>query len=220
MTAPVAPAGPKFTASGRQIKSRFGGIYGESNVDEQQGTAGVPAVENQYGAENGEDNLSRGRTRQGILRNGTGEKHRSRAHIESYNILDEMEDETDASSSGGEWEGGDDDEVDEHIVDDEDEDDADMSDDEMSIANDLDEVEMENKGEPHSLVVALRYQKKSSPSTGVNDLETTRSSSIDHTKAATLSNNTSGLATAKPAFRPEDSLYVKSDDPDDIASSI
>ena len=154
-----------------------------------------------------------------MLKNGATEKARPRKHIEGYNILDEMEDETDASSSGGEWEGGDDDEVDEHIVDDEDEDDADMSEDGVSITNGADEIEMENNDEPNSLVVALRYQKKNSPSTSIQEAVMQRPST-DHITPSTLSNTTSGSVTSKPAFRPEDSLYVKSDDTDDMVSSI
>ena len=177
---------------------------------------------NPEGTEDGEEEpISRGRTRQSVQRNGITEKARPRKHIEGYNILDEMEDETDASSSGGEWEGGDDDDVDAHIVDDEDEDDADMSDDEVSIADRADEVEIGINDEPSSLVVALRYQKKNSPSTGIKDLDTTQSPATNHTKSsASPGTTTTGLGTTKPAFRAEDSLYVKSDDPDDVVSSI
>lgn len=99
------------------------------------------------------------RTRQGVLRNGTAVKVRSGAHIEGYNALDEMEDESDASSSGAEWDGGDDDDVDDHVVDEEDEEDADMSDDGSSIAGE-EEAAAANVTHPRgSLVVALRYSK-------------------------------------------------------------
>lgn len=218
---PADPVGPTFTASGRQVRSRVGGAYGESKLSGQHEIAEAPTNDNPDGTEDGEEEpISRGRTRQSVQRNGGTEKARPRKHIEGYNILDEMEDETDASSSGGEWDGGEEDDVDEHIVDDEDEDDADMSDDEASIANEADEVEMENNDEPSSLVVALRYQKKNSPSTGANDPETTQEPSNNYTISSTLPSAAAGLGKAKPAFRAEDSLYVKSDDLDDMVSSI
>lgn len=100
------------------------------------------------------------------MRKEGSHKVQSRNHIEGYNALDEMEDESDASSSGGDWDAADDDEVDEQIVDDEDEEDADMSDDEESVADEEDNVKPKNKsrGRPSSLVVSLRYQKKEIPS--------------------------------------------------------
>ncbi len=70
-----------------------------------------------------------------------------------------MEDESDASSSGGDWDGDDDDDIEDNIVDDEDEDDAEMSDDEPSVAND-EEDPMEAYHRPKSLVVSLRYRRK------------------------------------------------------------
>ena len=77
-------------------------------------------------------------------------------HIDGYNSLDEMEDESDASSSGGDWDGGDDDDdvVLADDVDDEEDEDADMSD---SVGSQDDEDgDLAGKG---SLVVSLRYQK-------------------------------------------------------------
>ena len=114
-----------------------------------------------------EEPVSRGRTRGSALRNGVTQKARSRKHIEGYNALDEMEDESDATSSGGDWEGAEDDEVDANISEDEDDEDADMSDDEPSIANEEDYAEEDaneqSSDRPGSLVVSLRYQKKDTP---------------------------------------------------------
>lgn len=74
-----------------------------------------------------------------------------------------MEDESDATSSGAEWDGGDDDDADDLVLDEEDEEDADMSDDESSVA-DEDEAVAAYKSRPRSsLVVALRYQKNAEP---------------------------------------------------------
>lgn len=107
----------------------------------------------------GEEVISRGRTRGSANRNGVTHNIQPRKHIEGYNALDEMEDESDASSSGGDWDGADDDDVDDIIVDDEDEDDADMSDDEPSVANDEESPKEDFRDRPKSLVVSLRYRK-------------------------------------------------------------
>lgn len=167
LSTPAEPAGPTFTASGRQVRSRVGGAYGESILSGQLETAEAPTINNTNGAIVAEEEpISRGRTRGSALRNGVTQKVRSRKHIEGYNALDEMEDESDASSSGGDWEGADDDEVDANISEDEDDEDADMSDDEASIINEDDVEEEANEqpfDRPGSLVVALRYQKKDTP---------------------------------------------------------
>lgn len=161
----------------------------------------------------GEDELvSKGRTRQSLLRNGDTHNTRPRKHIEGYNALDEMEDESDASSSEGGWDGGDDDEVDDNIVDDEDEDEADMSDDPVSVAEE-DELGAEHDNQPSSLVVALRYQKKKAPPTSTDQLSTTET--ITSQAPASSNKTRTGFGTAKAAFRPEDSVYVKSDDAND-----
>ena len=90
---------------------------------------------------------TRGGTRQALT-------NRGRKHIEGYNELDEMEDESDATSSGGEWEGGDDDEIDGNIVDDE-EDDVDMSD----SGGSEDELQ-HDPAVARSLIITLKYRKK------------------------------------------------------------
>lgn len=78
-----------------------------------------------------------------------------------------MEDESDATMSGGEWDGGDDDEdVDDNIIDDEEDEDADMS----ESGESADELIHELAGRP-SLVVSLRYPKKPAASASPADLE-------------------------------------------------
>lgn len=115
--------------------------------------------ENHSAQTGGEEIISRGRTRGSAYRNGVTHSTQPRKHIEGYNALDEMEDESDASSSGGDWDGADDDEVDDIIVDAEDEDDADMSDDEPSVANDEESPKESFHDRPKSLMVSLRYRK-------------------------------------------------------------
>jgi hypothetical protein len=153
---PVEPAGPTFTASGRQVRSRMGGAFGESLPMPQQNAE--PFHVNDISATKVGDTVPNGRTRQSALRNGLAREARSGIHIEGYNALDEMEEESDASFSGVEWD-GDDDDVDDKVVDEEDDEDADMSDDEVSIADEENEVAAERNRPRSSLVVALRYQK-------------------------------------------------------------
>lgn len=130
----------------------------------------MPETNENHSAETGgEEIISRGRTRGGAYRNGVTHSTQHRKHIEGYNALDEMEDESDASSSGGDWDGADDDEVDDIIVDDEDEDDADMSDDGPSVANDEESRKEDFHDRPKSLMVSLRYRKMfDNPSTNIN----------------------------------------------------
>ena len=139
------------------MKSRVGGTYGELVTTGNHNHEPVPSSDICVGDRtNGVESEITPRTRSRRSAHPTRKIDRSqrRSHIEGYNALDEMEDESDASSSGGDWDGDDDDDVDGNIVDDE-EDDADMSD----SGNSADE---EDFGVPakHSLVVSLRYAKK------------------------------------------------------------
>lgn len=127
------PSRPRFTASGRQIRSRAGGMYGEALLTGQR-------EESEYDDEEDE---------------GRPQRIRTTRHPNGYSGygIDDLEDESeavpsDANDSGNEWNGGDDDEN-EFEGDDEGED---ASGDE-SIVN----------GEPPSLVVQLRYGKGNGP---------------------------------------------------------
>ena len=171
MSTPAEPVGPTFTASGRQVRSRHGGVYGEtmhSGQHEEREQPATDGIDNGLG-EGGEQQASTGRSRRSGYNNGVGQKPRSQEHIEGYNSVDDMEDESDASSSGGEWDGGGDDNVDDNIVDEEDDADEDVSDDDASVAKE--EEDGEEYGERRSLVVALRYHKS-------------HASSIDNTTSA------------------------------------
>lgn len=152
------------------MKSRIGGAYGETMLSGQHESIEMPETNENHSAEaGGEEIISRGRTRGSAYRNGVTHSTQPRKHIEGYNALDEMEDESDASSSGGDWDGADDDEIDDINVDNEDEDDADMSDDEPSVANDEESPKEDFHDHPKSLMVSLRYRKYvDSPSTNVN----------------------------------------------------
>lgn len=132
-TATAEPSRPRFTASGRQIRSRAGGMYGEALLTGQR-------EDSEYDEEEDE---------------GRPQRTRNSTHPNGYSgySIDDLEDESeavpsDANDSGNEWNGGDDDEN-EFEGDDEEED---VSGDE-SIVN----------GEPPSLVVQLRYGKGNGP---------------------------------------------------------
>ena len=156
ISTPAEPAGPTFTASGRQVRSRVGGAYGESMLsgahihDEDAAMSGGDAAPNTEAAP-----LSRTRTRGLVLAPHVKEK---RKHIEGYNALDDMEDESDASTSGGEWDGEEDDEIEDNVVDDDEDDDADMSESGRSVD------ELEELVTQPSLMVSLRYHPKHSVS--------------------------------------------------------
>lgn len=119
ITTPGEPTGPVFTASGRQIRAPATGIYGESMLSGQRQDAEEA---------NGEDDAGRPQR---------GTRGQANGHVKTY--VDEMGDESDASSSGNEWKG-----------DDEEEDDIEPSEDEPML---------EDEGETPSLVVQLRYGK-------------------------------------------------------------
>lgn len=132
---PAESSRPRFTASGRQIRSRAGGLYGEALLTGQREDSEFDEEEENEGRPQ--------RTRTSINPNG----------YSGYRD-DDLEDESEAApseadDSGREW-GGEEDDENEFEGDDEGED---ASGDE-SIAN----------GEPQSLVVQLRYGKGNVPS--------------------------------------------------------
>lgn len=85
--------GPTFTASGRQVKARVGGIYGEALTTRQRGDLAQ------------ESNATSGRPQRSTRMNGSSRN----GHLDGYNSVDAMEedDELDAASSGQEWDSGD-----------------------------------------------------------------------------------------------------------------
>ena len=143
VSTPAEPAGPVVTASGRHIRPRAGGIYGESLLSGQQEDVSPTYTNGVDGEDATEQDTLRSRTRQ-----AQGTSRAGRAYHKSYNAVDEMEDESDAPSS--EWESSkeDDDDVNDNIEDDEDED---MSDEGLDA-----EDEGATKG---SLMVSLRIGK-------------------------------------------------------------
>jgi hypothetical protein len=129
------PTGPTITSSGRQVRTRFGQLYGSTG---ENTTARESPASDAFERSDGSDNQRAGNGRS--TRSGVADDHwaSGRSHIAGYNEVDEMDDEDDAISSGEEWQG--EDEMDDQL------------DDDISEATD--------EGlEPRSLIVKLRYKK-------------------------------------------------------------
>lgn len=127
---------PRFTASGRQIRSRAGGLYGEALLYGQRDGADDEEFDEE------EDDSRPQRARTSMNPNGY-----------SGYAAEDLEDASDvhssANDSGNEWRGVDDDLENDFEGDDEEEASADESD---------------ENDEPESLVVQLRYSKGDAPS--------------------------------------------------------
>ena len=136
-------------------------------------------------AEDDEDEdepVSRGRPRRAAQQNRVKAKPLAREHAEEYNSLESMDDESDATSSGNEWDGGDGDEPDDHIDDDEEDEDEDVDMSENSVA------EEDDDDLPQTLVVSLRY-KGSRPFSPSQDTQNGSTISKDHSLLPMTSNN-------------------------------
>ncbi len=162
-------------------------LSGRADASETRSNGGMEAAEG-----DAEDPpVSRGRTRRATQVNGARPKPQSRKHIEGYNSLDSMDDESDAASSGG-WDGGDDEESDDHAEDDEEDEDVEMSD---AEENDSDE---EDDNAHRSLVVSLRYLKSQlSPPREIPDANTSKNHSPRPSMPADPSKNSHGV---QPTF--------------------
>lgn len=136
----AAPAGPTVTASGRQVRSRAAGMYGESLLSGQTTEGASPATGDYVRSDGSEEpqQPTHGRSTRASNTQVNGWP-KGRKHIETYNSLDEMDDEDDATS----WDGGDEDEDEPEQMDLDDEDDS------------RDNSSDEDEG-PRSLVVRLK----------------------------------------------------------------
>ncbi|KAI9843455.1 MAG: hypothetical protein M1837_006301 [Sclerophora amabilis] len=158
------PEGPVFTASGRQVKARQGGAYGETTRSNQNGSNSEPVVNNSSDLiENLE--VEGGRSRRSGLRGEVNGWHQGGDHIAGYNSLDEMEDEEDAASSGADEYAADGDDDNDNAMDD-------LVDDEGLVSDDDTDPELA-KEHSDSLVVRLRYVKK--PNEGLEPSSATQS---------------------------------------------
>lgn len=118
-----AEAGPTITQSGRQVKSRHGGVYGESMLSGAGHGISVGGFDGGSDDPSHDEDANGRPPRRAAATNGRSSKVRPGKHIEGYNDVDEMtSDEGDAS----EQDYGDDEEEDDNVpleseVDDQDE---------------------------------------------------------------------------------------------------
>ncbi|KAL8939642.1 MAG: hypothetical protein Q9216_003250 [Gyalolechia sp. 2 TL-2023] len=160
LSTPAEPARPTVTASGRHVKSRHGGAYGEIIANTQYDQGQAPSVGGGDGIRSNDEAPALGLRAGRVTRNKGRGQRRDAGDSDS---LGGMNDESDATSSGHEWDGDDgddDDDADELADDGKDDDDMDGG---------LSEEELFEDNDPHlqpSLVVSLRYPKlaKSTPS--------------------------------------------------------
>lgn len=162
-------AGPTVTASGRQVRQRGGGVYGESLLSGAVTNADTPMTNDDDGSDGSEiprNNGNRATRSGGRVSQLSG--NRKRKFVDGYNDVDQLSDEEDATSSGNEWDGGDDDDdhVDDNVVEEEDDDDE-MDDNEVS---DDEEDELLH---PASLIVKLKIGPSSKRSTPFEAAATT-----------------------------------------------
>ncbi|KAL8794855.1 MAG: hypothetical protein Q9195_002567 [Heterodermia aff. obscurata] len=223
---PAEAAGPVFTASGRQVRSRHGGAYGETMLESHQDKQ-APSAARVYdgpGEADGAGVATRGRTR-GTSRNESGQRVKSRSNTNGIDALGAMDDESDATSSGEEWDGGnddDDDEIDEQLGEEESHEDTDLSDD-----NNSDELEDINTDRQGSLIVSLRYkQKKPEPPPALAPIPAqarqTSGSASDETSSLPLTNGhhlgsagsiTDNLSPSQPSTSTTEELSQTNADP-------
>ena len=162
-------------------------LSGRADASETRSNGAMEAAE----GDDEDPPVSRGRARRATQQNGARPKPQLRKHIEGYNSLDSMDDESDAASSGG-WDGGDDDESDDHVEDDEEDEDVEMSDAEEN------DSEGEDGNAHRSLVVSLRYLKSQpSPSRDIPGANISKDSSPPARMPADPSNNSRGV---QPTF--------------------
>ena len=154
ISTPAEPAGPTYTASGRQVRSRYGGAYGETMLTGHGETAEVNGGSGMDVADDeDEEPFSRGRAQRPYQTNGVKSKVRDRDNGDGAGSSEDADDLSDVTSSGHEWNGENDDDPEDEFEEEEDEEDVEMSDKGSSQEN-LDHTDAQN-----SLVVSLRYAK-------------------------------------------------------------
>ena len=138
-------------------------MYGETMLSGQQDATEHSMIgrSNEAEGDEGKDEpVARGRPRRAAQQTKIKAKAFSRKHTEGYDSLGSIDDESDATSSGNEWDGGDEDEPDDHVDDDDDEVEEEDDEDEDVDMSDISGAEEEGDDPTQSLVVSLRYTKK------------------------------------------------------------
>ena len=150
-------------------------------LDRQQDGTEHPGTGEMDAAEDDEDEpRSRGRPRRAAQQNRSNVKAFTRKHTKGYDSLGSMDDESDATSTGNEWDGGDEDEPDDNIDDEDEDEDIDMSDDSRA--------EDEEDDPRQSLVVSLRYMKRGQSTASQDTRNGPAVSEDDGTSPVTTSN--------------------------------
>lgn len=140
---PAEPAGPTVTQSGRQVRSRLGGEYGESMTANSQASAIAVGGYDGGNESPGDDDSMNGRP----SRRAAAVPRKGGRNIDGYNSVDDMDDEDDAS----EQDYGDDEEDDVvSLASEGEEDDDEEVDDDVDMVDELDELDAKK-----SLVVSL-----------------------------------------------------------------
>jgi hypothetical protein len=178
-------AGPTVTASGRQVKSRVGGMYGESMLVDQRKELERTTGEGHF-TETSDDMPTTAPTGRGSRLSRSGRPvrpARERFHDGAGSDSDE------AQSSGKEWSGNEE-EPDESEPDFDGEDEEEDEDDQMSEEGlDADDIDNDDNTQ-ESLVVQLRYRKGQEPSPSSAErappLEGSIGNSINNTPYRTL----------------------------------
>jgi hypothetical protein len=162
---PAAPSGPTVTASGRQVRSRATGLYGEKLHSGQVADHPSPATGDYIRSDMSEEPQSgHGRATRAANR---GTANRGTANGRTLNRTLDSDDDEDATS----WDGGDDEEEPDQM---------DLDDDEDDGA--ADDSEDDDDDEP-SLMVTLRYRKPGSDAQD-NDMTMVNGSAHDATQVS------------------------------------
>ncbi|KAL9127873.1 MAG: hypothetical protein Q9217_003338 [Psora testacea] len=164
VSTPAEPAGPTFTASGRQVRSRHGGVYGEIMLSGHHKPTEADSGSGMDVADDEDHEPIRGRARRAAHTNGVKPEVRAREAVDDFGSSDSVDDASDATSSGQEWDGGDDDDPDDQLDEEEDEQEIEVSDEGASRTN------FEDTDAHRSLVVSLRYAKVGSSPAPPDDL--------------------------------------------------
>ena len=194
ISTPAEPAGPTYTASGRQVRLPPSGRYGETIAATNHHDDAPASVPNGEVAGDAQEDGHQTRTRSGRAsgQSSRPNAYQKRTHIDGYNALDEMDVESDAVSSENSWDGGgdDDNDVDDNVTEDED--------DEMSVGED---VEEDKEQPPKSLVVALRVGKERAASIPAMAARSSRAHSQNPETSFTANGTSPGSSNPAGVFR-------------------
>lgn len=193
ISTPAEHAGPTVTASGRQVKSRLGGMYGESIlVDQRKEIENERAMAaSQEPEDNDDDEESTGRPRR-TARQSIPTK---RQEVDADDR--DLEEESEAESTGNDW-SGDENEPDEPELEPDFE--GDDEDEEMSADDSgMDDIDVDER-RTKSLVVQLRYRKPPQTHHESSDSPKCTKPEVDATGQSTLDGSMVQPALLQPTM--------------------